>query len=249
MQAGVARDLAVSGFREFVLASARSPAMVLVVGAYLLGFALHAVSVVLLPLYLAQACVAFSMPVTAVCSARVFGEPLGRGRVLAVVAVCLGIALLALGAGDPGPQLDGWALPVGLASLLLVCLVGGVIMLRGTDAVALGALAGLGYAGSALAMRGVGVELSAPVVACAALLPLFGLVAFWLYSVSMARADVTPATAAMIVNQTFVPAMAGLVLMGDSVREGGAWLIVVGLALGTLGAVGLSPRLERRSAS
>lgn len=246
MQAAVARDFAVSGFGEFLRASVRSPAMLCVVGAYLVGFALHAVSVVLLPLYLAQACVAFSMPVTAVCSARYFAEPLGRERVLGVAAVCLGITLLALGAGEPGPQVEGWLLPLGLAALLVICAAGGVVLLRGTDAVALGALAGLGYAGSALAMRGVGVELTAPVLLCAALLPLFGIVAFWLYSVAMSRADVTPATGAMIVNQTFVPAVVGLLLMGDSLHADGVWLAVAGLTLGTLGAIRLSPRLEAR---
>ncbi|CAM3291566.1 hypothetical protein NODU109028_09735 [Nocardioides dubius] len=246
MQAAAARDLAVSGFAEFVRASVRSPTMLAVVGAYLVGFLLHAVSVVLLPLYLAQACVAFSMPVTAVCSALVFHEPLGRSRIVGVVAVCLGITLLAFGAGEPGPQIEGWALPLGLAALLVVCVAGGLALLRGSDAVALGALAGLGYAGSALAMRGIGVEITAPVLASAALLPLFGLVAFWLYSVSMSRADVTPATGAMIVNQTFVPAVVGLLLMGDSLHADGVWLVVTGLILGTLGAIRLSPRLDGR---
>ncbi|MFS3129668.1 hypothetical protein ACLM5J_14810 [Nocardioides sp. Bht2] len=244
VQAAVARDFAVSGFGDFIRASLRSPAMLLVVGAYLVGFVLHAVSVVLLPLYLAQACVAFSMPVTAVCSARVFHEPLGRGRLVGVGAVCLGIALLAFGAGEPGPQIEGWSLPLGLAALLAVCVVGGLLLLNGKDAVALGALAGLGYAGSALAMRGVGTELTGPTILSALLLPIFGLIAFWLYSVSMSRADVTPATGAMIVNQTFVPAVVGLLLMGDSLHPDGVWLAVAGLSLGTLGAIRLSPRLD-----
>lgn len=248
LQARVARNLAVSGFGDFIRASARSPAMLLVVAAYLVGFLLHAVSVVLLPLYLAQACVAFSMPVTALCSAFVLKEPLGRSGVSGVIGVCVGITLLALGAGSPGDQIAGWALPLGLSCLLALCVVGGLLLLRRDDAVVLGALAGLGYAGSAIAMRGVDVPLTGPIVVAALLLPLFGIVAFWLYSVAMARVEVTPATGAMIVNQTFVPAVVGLALMGDQVREGGTWLVVTGLLLGTVGAIQLAPRAARASA-
>lgn len=218
--------------------------MLLVVGVYLAGFLLHAVSVLLLPLYLAQACVAFSMPVTAICSARWFQEPLGRIRVIGVAAVCVGIAVLALGAGEPGRQTQGWALPFSLIVLLVCCAVAGVLLLKGKDAVALGAVAGLGYAGSALAMRGVGTSLTGPTAAAALTLPLFGLLAFWLYSVSMTRADVTPATAALIVNQTFVPAVVGLVFLGDTVADGGLWLVVTGLVVGSAGATLLSPRVD-----
>ena len=56
----------------------------LVVAAYLVGFVLHAVAIWLLPLYLAQALVAMSLPVTALASHRVEDElpahRLGRGR-------------------------------------------------------------------------------------------------------------------------------------------------------------------------
>src|SRR5690606_13376891 len=123
------------------------------------------------------------------------------------------------------------------------CAVAGVLLLKGKDAVALGAVAGLGYAGSALAMRGIGTSLTGPTAAAALTLPLFGLLAFWLYSVSMTRADVTPATAALIVNQTFVPAVVGLVFLGDTVADGGLWLVVTGLVVGSAGATLLSPRV------
>ena len=56
----------------------------LVVAAYLVGFVLHAAAIWLLPLYLAQALVAMSLPVTALASHRVEDAPapdrLARGR-------------------------------------------------------------------------------------------------------------------------------------------------------------------------
>ena len=45
--------------------------MLLVVAAYLVGFVLHAAAIWLLPLYLAQALVAMSLPVSALASHRV----------------------------------------------------------------------------------------------------------------------------------------------------------------------------------
>ncbi len=242
-QAGAARDFGVSGLTGFVQSSLRSPTMLAVLAGYLVGFVLHAVAVALLPLYLAQACVAFSMPVTALWSAHVLHEPLGRTRTLAVAGVCIGIVLLAIGAGEPGRLVKSWALPIGLALLLVACAVTGVRALRQRRAVLTGAIAGCGYAGSALAMRGVGVggDLSAAVLVSALMLPAFGLLAFWLYSMAMARTEVTPATGALIVTQTFVPAVVGLVFLGDQVSDGGAWLVTAGLLVGTVAAIRLAP--------
>lgn len=242
-QAGAARDFGPTGLVGFVRASLRSPTMLGVLAAYLAGFVLHAISVALLPLYLAQACVAFSMPVTALWSAHLLDEPLGRDRSLGVLGVCLGIVLLAVGAGEPGALVESWALPTSLLGLLVACGVVGVLALRWRRAMLAGAIAGCGYAGSALAMRGVGVEghLSAAVLASALLLPAFGLLAFWLYSMAMTGTEVTPATGALIVTQTFVPAVVGLLFLGDQISNDGSWLVASGLLVGTLAAIRLAP--------
>ena len=55
-----------------------SPLILLVVAAYLAGFVLHAVAIWLLPLYLAQAAIAFSLPVTALGAG--LGPRAGHGR-------------------------------------------------------------------------------------------------------------------------------------------------------------------------
>jgi len=65
--------------RGFLLSSARDPWTIGVVVAYLVGFVLHAVSIWLLPLYLAQAAIAMSLPVTALAS-TVLRERLTRSR-------------------------------------------------------------------------------------------------------------------------------------------------------------------------
>ena len=59
-------DTAPDSLVGFVLRSVRDPWILGVVAAYLAGFLLHAVAIWLLPLYLAQAAIAMSLPVTAV---------------------------------------------------------------------------------------------------------------------------------------------------------------------------------------
>jgi len=109
----------------------------------------------------------------------------------------------------------------------------------------LGLLAGLGYAGSAISVRGLGTPVS-PVVAVAALaVPSFSVFAFWLYSLGMHRAAVPSTTAALIVTQTFVPAAVGVALLGDGVRHGWWPAVAVGLVLSTSGAVLLGRQNSR----
>lgn len=217
-----------------------SPLLLAVVAAYLAGFVLHAVAIWNLPLYLAQATISLSMPVTALWSAHRLHEPLARRGWLAVTAVTLGIALIAAGAGAPGDTPSGWTVPI-LSWLLLACCLGvGFFLLGRNRLVTLGFVAGCGYAGSALAVRGVSATWSAEVVVTALAVPALGVVAFWLYSVSMEGVEVATATAALIIAETFLPATAGVVLLHDGVRAGWWPAVVAGLLVSVLGAVSLA---------
>jgi hypothetical protein len=104
----------------------------------------------------------------------------------------------------------------------------------------LGALAGLGYAGSAIAVRGVTAPVDAGIVLAALAVPSLSLVAFWLYSRGMHGGAISATSAALIVGQTFVPALLGVALLGDEVRDGWWWSIALGLACSTVGAVRLT---------
>src|SRR5438445_13402152 len=76
--------------------------MVGVLGAYLVGWALHFVAISELPLYLAQVGVGSSLVVTAVLASFVIGEPLHRRHWLAVPGTGLALGVLATAAGDGG---------------------------------------------------------------------------------------------------------------------------------------------------
>ncbi|MBF4768969.1 hypothetical protein ISU10_14475 [Nocardioides agariphilus] len=225
------------GLRDFVRVSVRDPWTLGVVAAYLLGFVLHVVAIWGLPLYLAQATVAMSLPVTAVTS-LVLHERLQPVHWWAVVLVTAGLVLLSVGSGEPGELFTSvwfavllWA---GVGVLVLAARVG-----VGWSGAAIATLAGLGYTGSAVAVRGAE---SADLMGVAAALSVgvYGLLGFWLYSVALDRAPVSAASAPLIVTQTFVPSLIGVVALGDGVRPGWWPGIVAGLLMSTLGAVVLS---------
>ena len=233
------------GLREFVSRSVRDGRTMVVVAAYLVGFVLHAAAIWLLPLYLAQALVAMSLPVTAIASHRV-EDSLPRSGWAAVGVVTLGLVLLSLGAGDPGDVVTHTTFVVVLwtavAALALASTAG-----RHLPGPLLGLLAGLGYAGSAIAVRGIGTPLGLAVVVAALAVPSFSIVAFWLYSLGMHRAALPATTASLIVAQTFVPAAIGVAVLGDGVRAGWWPAVGLGLLLATGGAAALG--VSRSSAS
>lgn len=239
-QAHAVRRLEVSPLNpfRFVVRSVRDPLTMLVVVAYLMGFVLHVVAIWLLPLYLAQATIAMSLPITAIAS-RAVTERLTSANWAAIASVTLGLVLLAIGSGEAGSVITNtsfvlvvWSgvVALALASWWAAHLNGG----------ALGALAGLGYAGSAVAVRGVESSVEAGVAAAALAIPAYSLLAFWLYSIGMHRAAVSSTTAPLIVTQTFVPAAIGVLFLGDGVRAGWAAAVIIGLLLSTAGAVWLS---------
>jgi drug/metabolite transporter (DMT)-like permease len=207
-----------------------------------LGFVLHITALQTLPLFLVQAVIAGSVAVTAVLSVRIFGVRLGRGQWGAVAFVLLGLVLLAPTATEGAAVTPHARAPlVLLAAVVAVCAAAvGVRRVPGsTGTVLLGLLAGSGFGVVAVCARllpSFGLEmLTAPV---AYVLVVAGATAYLVYSGAMQRGSVTTATAAMVITQTVVPAVAGLFL-GDSVRAGLVPVAVVGFALAVAGALGL----------
>ena len=226
------------GLVVFVRVSVRDPWTLGVVVAYLAGFVLHVVAIWALPLYLAQATVAMSLPITAVTSI-VLNEHLRPAHWAAVGLVSVGLVLLSVSSGEPGELFTSvWfavALWVGIALLLLAARVG--VHWPGP---VIAALAGLGYTGSAVAVRGAESATNTVGIAAGLTVGIYGLIGFWLYSVALDRTPVSAASAPLIVTQTFVPSLIGVVLLGDGVRTGWWPGVLAGLVLSTAGAVLLS---------
>jgi drug/metabolite transporter (DMT)-like permease len=236
----------------------QQPAFVAALVLNLVGFVLHLVAVRLLPLFLAQAGIAASLMVTALLAVRVFGDRLVLAEWAAVVAVCVGLALLTAAAGEAGDERATTALNVALALGVMAIAAGAAVATRSTSVLAttlLSMFAGLGFATTAISARllpelSVLSLLSAPATY---VLGAAGALAFLTYSVALQRGAVTAATAPMIVMQTVVPALLGIAVLGDMVRSG--WLIGAGFGFvaTVAGAVTLARyeglRAERHSAA
>ena len=153
--------------------------------------------------------------------------------------VSVGLVLLSVGSGEPGELFTSvWfavALWVGVVALLLAARVG--VHWPGS---VIAILAGLGYTGSAVAVRGAESATDVVGIAAGLTVGIYGLIGFWLYSVALDRAPVSAASAPLIVTQTFVPSLIGVAFLGDGVRPGWWPGIVVGLVLSTAGAIVLS---------
>lgn len=228
-----------------LLRLASRPTFLAAVALNILGFALHLVALQELPLFLVQAVIASSVVVTAVLSVRVFGAHLTRQQAAAVLTVCAGLLLLAPTATSGEAVEVGAAAPallLGAVAVVLVLSVAAARLAALPAALALGLLAGTSFGVVAVAARllpdlSPGAVLREPV---AYVLATAGLVAFLLYSTAMQRGSVTTTTAALVVTQTAAPALVGVVLLGDRVRDGLLPVAVVGFALALAGALGLA---------
>lgn len=238
-QAGAVRSLPAGlGPPAFLRACLGSWALLAVVGGYLAGFALHALALWLLPLYLAQASISLSLPVTAIVSAIALHERLAPSRWLAVCAVIAGLVLIAAGAGTVEHTASP-ALIVGVGAVWLLVVAVGAAPSTRQQAGVLGVWAGLGYAGTAVTTRGLDVDDPLVSVLGLAVVTALGAVAFWLYSLALGRADVAASTAPLIVVQTCLPALVGVAAFGDTVREGWVLAVLAGIALSSAGAIHL----------
>ncbi|TWD82745.1 hypothetical protein FB561_3885 [Kribbella amoyensis] len=226
----------------FVVALLKQPAFLAALVLNLAGFGLHFVALRLLPLYLAQAGIAASLVVTALLATRLMSDQLSAIEWSAVVGVCVGLGLLAVSAGHAGETARHHGLTVGLiVGLVVIGVLGGIASRseHGGATAVLGLLAGLGYAGVAISARllddgSIGALLASPTTYT---LLLSGALAFVLYSLALQRGSVTLATTPMIALQTITPAVVGVLVLDDAVRDGWSLGAVGGFVLTAIGAL------------
>lgn len=161
-----------------------------------------------------------------------------------VLSLCvLGLTAGHLGAGTSHPGVH-WA----LLSLSVVILAGGVGLIRllgARAAVAAGLIAGVLYGAMAVAVRVVGgvdpfrldILLADPAFWTIAIAGLGG---FYLFTVALQLGSVNGAAAALVVGETVVPGIAGVVLLGDTAQRGFGWLVAVAFVGAVAGAVAVA---------
>jgi drug/metabolite transporter (DMT)-like permease len=245
LQARAVRHVEAPDTGRLLLRLLREPLFLTSVALSIGGFCLHLVAVRTIPLYLAQAGIAGSLAVTALLAVALIHERLTTADWTAVAAITVGLAVLAIASGDIGEDdlPAGFMLGLFIGILVLVLLGTAVSRSQGPYvASALGVLAGLGFAGSGLAARALPGLTPAELWDSPATyaLPVYGALAYGLYSLALRRGSVTEATGPMIVLQTVTPALVGLAWLGDQVRDGWAAVAVVGFVLTCAGAVALA---------
>jgi len=217
------------------------------IGLDALGFVFNIVALHGLPLFLVQSMLAGSVGVTALVAARFLHVRLGRAETFALLALGLGLILLAVGA-EPGHSrvLTGtvqWLLLAGVGVLG----VSGFVVARLDSAKAglgLAALAGAGFGGVGIAARSLALPhpwwqvFVDPTIWS---IIGFGSLGLLLFATALQRGSVTLASAVMFAVETLLPSAIGLLWLGDATRPGfGAVAAAFGFVLTLGGATALS---------
>lgn len=253
LQADAARRTAASaGLDPRLLARLlRSGRYLVGVGADGAGFLLSLLAVRTLPLFVVQSVVASFLAVTAVLAAVLLRMPLGTRDRVGVGVVVAGLVLVGASAAPDHavglPPAGSWAVLAGALVLVPAAVIGARVP-GPRGATVLGAVAGLAFGMTAIASRvlpGPGgdwgryaLHLLADPVTWALLVA--GALALLTYSTALQRGSVTQATAPLVVGETLMPALVGVIALGDRPREGWALAAVLGCLVAVAGAVSLA---------
>ncbi len=219
-----------------------------IVGLVLDGLAwiLTLVAVHTLPLFVVQPIIAFSVVVTALIDRFVLQRRLGSRANIAMLCIFAGLALLALTAAPERAKavndIVRWAIM--LAPLPLV-LAGSVFAKtqKPYATIVLGIISGVAFGGTAI----VGRMLSFPQPYWHLLLnPLlwallaYGLVGILLFTIALQRHHASVVNAAMIAFETLAPISVGILLLGDTPKNGSWGYVIAGASLAFVGTTIIS---------
>ncbi|WP_445166983.1 hypothetical protein ACTXG7_24665 [Mycolicibacterium sp. Dal123E01] len=213
------------------------------------GFVGSAVSARLIPLFLSQTIISANLIVTAVLGIAVLGIGLRTRDWIAIATVIVSLFVLGLGAGERGhhdnPDLFIHWVVLGVSVLILL---GGIALTRflgARSAVMAGLIAGVLFGMLAIGVRILhGIDHFQPWVIladpAAYTVVIAGIGGFYLHTVALQLGSVNGATAALVVGETVVPGIVGVVFLGDTSRPGLAWVVVLGFIGAVVGAVAVA---------
>lgn len=197
-----------------------------------------------LPVFAVQAVIGGAIALTAVVGARMVGARMPTRMRVAVIGCLAGLVLVAASAGSEQPpaRQQGVDIVLLVACLLLVVVV--LVLRQSKKAWPVAAVAGVGFGGVALSVRAVHVQTGDSLDPLVLLTQpaTYLIVGFWAvgmigYTAALARGDVGAVTAVFTVAQVLVPGVAGIALLGDEVRPGWWWVMLLGLAAAVAGSV------------
>ncbi|MGH6655380.1 MAG: hypothetical protein ACRDVE_09250 [Actinocrinis sp.] len=198
-----------------------------------------------LTLFTVQAVVNTNLAVTAVVSVLLLRVVLDRRDKTAVGAVICGLVLLGLASGPEGKGVfeteDRYVLLIAAAALALAAMIIANVYKQAHPAV-LGALSGFLFGLFGISVRVIPSLaphhlVTDPATYAAIISSATG---FLFFAAALQRGSVTAATAALVVGETAVPALVGLIALGDTTRHGCAPVGVIGFLFAVGGALALS---------
>lgn len=209
-----------------------------------------------LPVFAVQAVIGGTIAVTAVAGARMTDTHLDGTTRVAVGACVASLALVAASAGGEPAPVEAGAIDVILIGTVLVLGVVVMVLRQYRRAWPLAVVSGLGFGGTALAVRAAHVEVAngfSPMLLLGRS-STYLVVGFWVvgmvgYSAALACGDVGSVIAVFTVTEVVLPGLFGIGLLGDQVRAGWGWPFVVGLAVAVAGVVVLTQRPTPRRRS
>ena len=223
---------------------------VFVVGAIfdVLGFVAGAGAARMLPLFLSQTIVAGNLIVTAILGIRLLGIRLHARDYVAMGTVLLSLLLLG-SASQPlteysTPRSLHWAL-LAMTVVLVILALFTVRRLGRAGSVAAGAAAGLLFGAVAIGVRILdGIDPLSPQTMLADpaawVIAIAGAAGFYLHTVALQLGEVNGSTAALVVGETAVPGIVGVLWLGDSTVPGMQWIALAGFTFAVLGAVAVA---------
>ena len=209
------------------------------------GFVCQLIALRRLPIFEVQVIIASNLAVTAVFAAWLMHMVLSLREWAAVISVVVGVGLLGSSAGSEGATNVGVDFRLALIAALAAIAVAGVAAARLPSqyrTVALGAMAGLGYAVLAICARILpgftpAVLIKSP---AAYTLAAAGIISFMLYASALESGSVTVATAAVILLETAPPALIGVLFLGDSTKPGLVAPAIAGFIMALVSAIALA---------
>ncbi|WP_438485635.1 hypothetical protein [Streptomyces sp. S186] len=213
-----------------------------------IGFGLGALAARMLPLFLSQTVISANLVITAVLSVKLLNIRLTRPEWVSIGVVCSALVLLATAAGPEGsghtPIDTHWWLLV--ASVVIIG--GGTLIVRllgGRAAILAGLLSGLGFGALGVGVRvlnGLDPFHLPSLLGDPALYAILvaGIGGMYLHTVALQIGSVNGATAALVVGETVVPGILGVLWLGDSSRPGFAWMAILGFMVAVAGAVAVA---------
>ncbi|MFE0044493.1 DMT family protein [Streptomyces albireticuli] len=212
------------------------------------GFALGALAARMLPLFLSQTVISANLIVTALLSIKLLGIRLTRKEWMSIGVVCSALILLATAAGHEGSGEAARSTHWWLLIISVVLMGGGwvaVHFLGARAAILAGLLSGLGFGAIGVGVRildGIDPFDLPTMLADPALYAILisGSVGMYLHTVALQIGSVNGATAALVVGETVLPGIIGVVWLGDTSRSGFAWMAILGFLLAVAGAVAVA---------